>query len=182
MYVVDNTSQVLIGLSISLKDRAQLHKFVATALTNLVKDHFAQMAMTNRNKFGVRSTFWRRQRAACKSDWSDTAAAVVMNREVAQRFYGGTITPKKSKWLTIPQNRKAYGKAARFFKDLRVVKLKTGGLGLFRFVKDQDPELYYLLRKSVNQLGSSDVLPTPEQIEAATRTIVTQYLTRRGLA
>lgn len=178
-YVIDNASAVLKGLSLTLRDRARLHAAVATGARNLVKDHFAGLASTNRNKFGVRSSFWARMQRATRAESSETQAAVVMQREVAQRFYGGVIKPKGKKFLAIPVSRHAYGKAPRSF-DLSVVKF-ANKLLLVNFKRGPEPEVYFVLKKSVKQTGNKDVLPTDKQITETTQSVVKSILERKRL-
>ncbi len=62
--------------------------------------------------------------------------------------FGKVIVPKTSKYLTIPVNKKSYGKSAKSFKDLYVLKTDSGELYLVRNKgKDSIEFLYWLAKK-----------------------------------
>ena len=77
--------------------------------------------------------------------------------------FGGTIRAKKSKYLTIPINRKLFtptgaprfywnapGDIKRQFPNLFVIKSKNGNLLLVRKIDKKSVEPYFLLKKQVN--------------------------------
>jgi hypothetical protein len=84
--------------------------------------------------------------------YSDLVYAAIQN-------YGGTIRPKRSKYLTIPLTQQARNRTAREWgKELRFIESKKGNLLLatVKKRKGKDPQIVpqYLLRKSVEIDGS----------------------------
>lgn len=193
-FVIDNASGDLLALAGQLKNRERLNKVIATAATNLVKDHFAKLAMSNRNKFGVRGTFWKRMRGATREESNVVQAAVAMPHEIAQRRYGGPIRPTGGrKMLTIPIAKEAYGKSAREFDNLVVVRFKDENraylaqisrptLLVLRSVGPQKKDrikLMYALKAFVMQSEDPSILPTDEEFHAVIKKTIQTYIQRR---
>ena len=63
--------------------------------------------------------------------------------------YGCTIEPKRAKYLTVPCNRKAYGKKASDFNDLFFLELPDGSKWLARDKGSDQLEFMFALMKSV---------------------------------
>lgn len=63
--------------------------------------------------------------------------------------FGDTIKPKTSKYLTVPVNKKTYGKSAREFSDLYTLEDSKGGLWLVRNKGKDQIEFMYMLAKEV---------------------------------
>lgn len=187
-YVIDTATPKLLNLIRGLRDREKLNLIMSRAAANLVKDHFAALAGTNKNKFGVRSTFWKRMRQATRSDANPVEAAVVMPREVAQRRFGGVLRPKGGrKMLAIPISKDAYGKSPLEFDDLHVVRLKDKNQAfLVRFrgrdegingpSKSDKMQMLYVLKSSVSQLANPAVLPTDAEFEAVINKAIREYV------
>lgn len=63
--------------------------------------------------------------------------------------FGETIKPKTAKYLTVPVNKKTYGKSAREFSDLWTLEDKSGQLWLVRNKGKEEIEFMYMLAKQV---------------------------------
>lgn len=63
--------------------------------------------------------------------------------------FGGTIVPKRAKWLTLPLTKQARDMKARDFQDTFFLTSRRGNLFIARQVGD-NIETLYLLRKQVN--------------------------------
>jgi hypothetical protein len=98
---------------------------------------------------------------------------------LAQRFFGGTIVPKKGNWLTIPAIAAAYGARARTFNNLRFVyfrpdlaalverlaaTVQRGRNGVYRAVQSSVGTVVYWLKPSVTQAADPTVLPTEDRL------------------
>jgi hypothetical protein len=120
-----------------------------------------------------------------------------MPREVAQRRWGGKITPVNSNWLTLPARAEAYGKRAREFSFLRfaVFHQADGGAPVFALVDTARTDLrgkggkrksiaggkvYFWLRKSVNQKADESILPKDEEIMRVAKDSIGAFLMRQG--
>lgn len=152
----------------------RVNKAISQGALPVVQNHFRGLAATNHNRFGVRSSFWNRMLAATKGDATAEAAIVRMPGEIALRFFGGTVTPKKAKFLAIPARAEAYGKSPRDFTDLRFAVLPEGGPVLIRVVKKSGKsgkdimggEVMYWLRRQATIRANSEVLPTEAELQA----------------
>ncbi len=168
-----------------IKDAASnkeaVNKVIARGVENLVKSHFAEVSSKEKNRFGAKSSFWRRMREQVKS-YSDAAFAYVsMNRAIAQRYFGGTIKPTGTKrYLTIPLSKQSYGKSAEFFgPDLEVYTSHLGNKFLVMETKKRGKkvlEFLYLLKERVTQRGNKAVLPTKQQFQTAMAEAFQKYM------
>ncbi|MEO7933208.1 MAG: hypothetical protein ABIT76_08635 [Chthoniobacterales bacterium] len=97
----------------------------------------------------------------------ENEAALVFNHPgLSRAFRDVTITPTKSKALTIPIAAVAYGRRAGEFAGLFLYKGKTGNAFL-ALQEDGKLKLLYLLLRSVTQKQDRSLLPSQEQWSAA---------------
>lgn len=108
--------------------------------------------------------------------------SIAINKEgLAQRYFGGTISPKKGNWLTIPAIAQAYGKRAGAFHNLRFVYfrpdlaalverlstlVKKDRKGIFRPIASTLGAVFFWLKPSVTQQPDPSVLPTDDEMAA----------------
>ncbi len=184
--IIDTASPALAEILRRAEDRYAIHRVMAISATRCVKDRFAEMAQWQRNKFARPAQFWKRMYRATHWEADATRGAVVMPREVAQRFHGGEIRPTGGKqFLTIPASAKAYRRAARSFTDLILVIFKSprgkaAGMLIQRAKvrKKTTVEVMYWLVRGVNQQGDPRVMPTNDQLSAAIVPVVEDYVLR----
>lgn len=90
-----------------------------------------------------------------------TLWAGTTKKGVTQRYYGGTITAgKSSKLLTIPVHPQAYGRRARSFDDLVLIRSGTPGmLVLGKAGKNSFFTAFYILVPQVYQKPDKSVAP-----------------------
>lgn len=180
---IDTASPALRALLQRTQNKVGVNKVIAVAATRKVRDHFVGVAGWMRNPFGKPAQFWKRMNRATRHEATSTHAAVIMPREVAQRFYGGTIRPTGGRrFLTIPAIAAAYRRSARSFPDLVLVLFKKrAGRGpagaLVQHGKNQSTIFYWLHRK-VTQKADARVLPTSAQIADAVIPEVEAYVLR----
>jgi hypothetical protein len=181
-----------------LRPGASLHRYIADEAMAEVQERFVSLAGSNRGTLG-HSGFWNRMLSGTTALADESAAIVRMPREVAQRFFGGTIRPSGGKnWLTLPMRSEAYNVSARTLNDLRFVPL--GGDRALLVQREQtqfkrvtrgkkkgeiNPKsrthiagglAFYLLVKSVTQQGNRDVLPTDAVFAAAAKRGIQSYI------
>lgn len=192
--IVDDTTPFVQRLALALNGGDRLNRAMVNAALPVFQRHFRALAATNRNPYGVRSGFWNRMLSGTKAIANESEAVIRMPREMALRYFGGTVTPKKSKFLAIPARAEAYNKSPRDFSDLRFAILPVGGPVLIQNeqtrvkfrkgkggIKTIQGEttgggVYYWLRRSATIRGDSGVLPTEQEIMTAVRTGLTSYL------
>ena len=202
----DDARPTFRGISEGMSDKLRMNNAVANAALVPVQRNFRALSQTNRNSFGVRSSFWNRMNSATYADADDSAGYVRMPREVALRYFGGTVMPKKASLLAIPALAAAYGKSPRDFSDLRLaIFTKQGGGKTFALVQNQSqairykrvkgrtkiargpvsgtvagskekPIVFYWLVPSAAIAPNPEVLPSPEVLGAAVKQGVDGYL------
>ena len=121
--IKDTVSPAIEALRKKLGDGKAMHTVVAGAALPVFQRNFQRMAGVEHNRFGARGGFWNRMLSGTKANAENAVAIIRMPREVALRYHGGTVTPKKSKLLAIPARKEAYGKSPRDFSDLRFAVL-----------------------------------------------------------
>jgi hypothetical protein len=182
---LDTARPELRALLRRAKNPIAVHKVMAAAATREVRDHFAKVAIWQRNPFGKPPLFWKRMSRATRPEATATTAAVLIPREVAQRYFGGTIRPTGGRrLLTIPARAEAYRRSARSFDDLVLIIFKArsgrGPVGaLIRHGKSESTVLYWLKRK-VTQKSDQRVMPSTAQIASAVVPEVEAYLLREA--
>jgi len=185
--IKDMASPQIIRLRRKLADREATHGAIATQELILFQGNFQRLGVTNKNKLGARSGFWSGVRSQTIARGTADAVIVSMPNTVALRRFGGTVTPKTSKFLTIPARKEAYGVRARNINDLRFAVLAKGGPALVKEVMPKAPrqskgagrvytlnrdseaakpkvEVWYWLRRSTTIKPNPAVLPTRAEI------------------
>lgn len=170
-------------LKSAILDKESGNKAMAIGLEKLIKDNFDAISTTEKNKFGKGSSFWLRMRRGTKSGSTSDLVFVDMPRPVAQRYFGGTITPTGSKrYLTIPISAKSYGKSARFFDELEIYTSHLGNKFLVLKKKVRKKTVYeflYLLKERVFTKPNKRVLPSREEMVANMNESYAVYLKSR---
>lgn len=182
-----------------LLNRGDLNRAAAEGALPLFQNNFQRMAATQQNVL-KHTGFWNRMLAATRADSTDEAGIISMPREVAQRYFGGTITPKSGKFLSIPARTEAVGVSPRQMDNLVFVVLGDAGPALVlksdthrakqagknkgqltpvtgaETATHGEGAVMYWLRASVDQEGDESVLPADGDIAAAAIHGVETYL------
>ena len=110
----------------------------ARGVTSYLKKFYKEKDANEPNKLapGRRTHFWNRRIGgnvqAPKSEGTGKVVVAIDGDILPHKIKGGTITAKRSKYLTIPLAPEAYGRKARRFPDLFVIKSKKGNLLLVK--------------------------------------------------
>lgn len=157
---------------------------------NRLKSHFRQKDRTEPNKLmGARQHFWRgvadSVQAPRLAAAGHSVTVSIPHPAIAQKVRGGTIRPKRVKFLTIPVSPDAYGRTARTFTAetgyklvlLRVGKRGSGG-GVLASVRGAGLQVEYVLRSSVTQAPDADALPDAGAMSAALLLRAERYVAR----
>jgi hypothetical protein len=155
-----------------LKDAAAdgpLGNVLGRAGANVLKKHFREKNKTPNKLGGTRTNFWSRVAESVQSPRVAGGNLVihVSHPAIAQKVFGGTITAKKAKNISIPIDPKAHGKSPRVFPLLQFAMTKAGVklLGL----KDGNGGMnwLYVLKPSVDQDPDPTALPKDADVGAA---------------
>ncbi len=187
----DQARPMLDRLGLVLRSRKRVNRAVAAGALPVFQGRFRELSSSNRNPFGVRGGFWNRMLSGTRASADDDKATISMPGEMRLRYYGGTVTPKKGKFLSIPAREEAYGKSPREFDDLRFVPTSRGGMLVKRYrgmkkVKGEKRiagnrsagNVFYWLVRSATIRGDPNVLPSGEVIRDAAIGGVQSYLER----
>ncbi len=164
------------------------------AIGNDLRSHFRARNAEGNKRGWPRTNFWSKIRSqVAEMPATDTEGKVVIAApELAQKIYGGTITPKRGKFLALPMTaeaKKAGSPREGGMADLFIINcLKFGGgLWLARNKgkgKRAALELQYKLVPSVTQAPDPRALPPPETLETsagkAAETIIGRVLRGGG--
>jgi len=154
----DRVSDILKDIK-GMPEHRVVQNAIAYAGEATVREHLYEKD-AQPNKMGAPKTHYYRQAG-------DSASGSVVNGKITitvkqlgirQRYYGGVITPKKAKRLTIPLRPEARGKRASEFRNLYI-----RGKALGRDVGGSFQALYALVAR-VNQKADKTVLPDNEKM------------------
>jgi hypothetical protein len=187
--VNDTVTPALKRRTLRLSDARARHRAMAEAALPFFQRRFVALASSNRNAFGARSTFWNRMLSGTRATSTLLEAVVSMPREVALRYFGGTVTPKGSKYLTIPARKEYYGKSARQFSDLRFAmignrmalvqadsqRVSFKGGKVTRGRKTGGAVAYWLVPRA-NIKGDRSILPSDAEIAERINTSLRRFL------
>jgi len=185
--ISDGATPVLDGLIEALEDGKGLHSAIAAEAEVLTRDYILSIAPSRHKtaeRLGATPTgYLERAAEGVTSRGEEDQAVLILGGDVggfARAFGDVTITPKKGKYLTIPNKAAAYGKRAGEIDDLEVlVYRKSGGgftLALGREDDDGERDVFYWLVKEVNQKQDRSLLPSDDQYLAAAELGAIGYL------
>ena len=146
----------------------------ARGVTSYLKKFYREKDANEPNKLapGRRTHFWNRRIGgnvqAPKSEGTGKVVVAIDGDILPHKIKGGTITAKRSKYLTIPLAPEAYGRKARRFPDLFVIKSKKGNLLLVKPDKSSGsvPRKKFSAKKEAKRK-----LPKTERPKVETKTL-----------
>ncbi len=175
----DEATPILRSLIAGLEDPTGLHAEIAAEAEALTRDYIRSIAPSRHKtaeSLGAKPTgYLERAAEGVTSRGESDAAVVALGGDVAgfARAFGDvTITPKKSKYLTIPAKAAAYGKRAGEIDDLDLIVFKNSAadsfaMALGRRLEGGTVDVYYWLRRKVFQEQDRSLLPSDDQYLAA---------------
>lgn len=161
-----------------------IRKVMGRAIANRVRKHFTRLDGERPNKLGgARTHFYAQARRSVQQPQlvgGDGIQVSINHVGIAQRYFGGEITPKNAKWLTLPVHPEAYGHRAREFGDLEFVPIDEGRRAMLVRPNEASPngigEVFYLLVKRVTQRPDPSVMPTNAELRDDALTAGDNYL------
>lgn len=174
----DGASPTLLRIANSVAHRRPLNAAIGKRGEIELQRHFTRRT-SEPNKRGWTSPagrFWERIRKTTVLSKVDEAGATVTIADpaMAQKVYGGVITPKERKYLALPAIAAAYGRSPLTQQQLKpIVRFIDGSrravaLGTIEGKgKDRKETIWYWLVKSVRQDKDEQALPPSDQFEAA---------------
>lgn len=191
--VQDTGTKILRTVSQAIQP-ARIGPIIGRSANNTIREHLFGVNASRPNKLGGKRTNYYAQAArATQFQMQGDAVIVSINQiGIAQRYFGGKITPKTAKFLAIPASPIAHGKRPREFAGLVVLwSIKTHqpfalAVGARAYadgkrvknISNKEGEILFWLKKSVTQAPDKTVLPYDEQIDARIDRDVASYLDR----
>jgi len=179
-----------------------LNPIVGRSAVNTFREHLFGVDRARPNALGgSRTHFYAAAARGTHFDVLPDGVMLSVNQVgIRQRVVGGTITPKKAKYLTIPARAEAHGKRASEFNDLvvvfgaggRPVALARASQSLIGHKRDKvtghvtgatkrgsaGGEILFWLRKSVTQQADPSVVPYMELVAQRIGRDVEQHINR----
>lgn len=180
--ITDTALPALKRVRTRVQSRA-LRNAVGFGVKELLQDHFFQLDRTRPNRLGgKRSHFYAKAaQATFHKVVSKGVIAGTAHPGMAQRFFGGTIRPRKAKALTIPIHPEAHGKRAREFDDLALIQTGTPGVAILAKTGKNTFIPFFILLRSVFQEPDPTVLPKDSVILNVALFHAARSLQRLGL-
>lgn len=180
--VTDTASARIREIAAQLARPEALYKDCGRRLANDLRKHFVKLDAAQSPKHGGMSThFWTDVRNATGNPITDaTGVSVTIHHAAfAQKLFGGTITAKNGRSLTIPIHPLAHGRRASVFEEESGHKLfRPIGKRLLMANIDGTPTPIYALAASVNQEPDPEALPRQEELSAAAVDTAEKHLVR----
>lgn len=158
--IEDAATPSLRALAAAMADRKPLHAALGKRAETDLRAHFAAREREPNRRNWPKQHLWARIRTATAMVSADSSGATVAiaHPAMAQKVYGGTITPKEGKYLTLPAIAAAYGRSPLAVDGLEVFWGRDGGETRPRALGKEGTVWYWLVR-SVTQDPDPDALP-----------------------
>ena len=161
-----------LGGSADIASDHALLRILGRRGANDLKKHFRSRNSTPNKLGGRRSNFWLQVASSVQSPVIAGTSSVridITHPAYAQKLYGGTITAKRAKFLTIPVHPQAYGRTAAVFEretGIELFRPQTSEGVLVRLLMGIGPDggltVYYVLKRSVTQKADPNAFPNRE--------------------
>lgn len=144
-------------------DKGRHLPVMARAAANEVKENFRVLGLS-RHRAAAPFSFYARARGATNSGVDGGKAYVSIDHEgIGLRLLGGTVKPRRGKYLTIPVADEAIGKRVGEFDDLTWIFNKRTQTGVVL----RQGKVLYALTKSTTHKPDPTVLPTTDVLQTA---------------
>jgi len=118
--IKDGATYTLTKLAEGLTNRRPLNAAVGKRGESELREHFRERNQEPNKKGWPSQDFWNRIRKSTALAAVDDSGATIAISDpaITQKIYGGEITPKEGKYLTLPAIAIAAGRSARTFQNL----------------------------------------------------------------
>jgi len=147
-----------------------LTKAIGMDCSELTKSHLRALDVARPNRLGgSRTHYYARAAASTRADTTPGMVAIrIQQIGLRLHYYGGVVTPKIAKLLTIPATAEAHGKRAREFNDLYMAFNKARRPYALR-QKGTDKVFYWLASKTTH-LPDKSVIPSDQAYRGQAKT------------
>lgn len=193
-------AQILLNLLKAVNGPDPLMQLIGRAVAGETKAHYRALHLTNPNKMGgKRQNFWLGVADSVQQPkvGMATATVAISHPVIAHKAglgpAGGTITPKRRKWLALPAKKEAYGLSPISYAQgtatervLRFVQFSPELAALLE-ITGQGPKggkkwgVAYWLRKEVKQKPMANALPSEEKLKPVVVEVIDNFLAALAL-
>jgi len=182
--------QQRLGFLVSrLDDPTALWKVVGRRGANELKSHFRKRNRVPNRLGGKRTNYWRRIADSVQNPEIEPRAVTITigDPTFGQKLFGGRITAKNAKNLSLPVDPLAHGRTVAVFKQETGIELfffrpKARGLGKYLAGKNEDGSsgirVFYRLTPFVDQKPDPEALPKDAVFDAALLDETEKYVAR----
>lgn len=153
-------------------------KIAAHTAARATQDHFAKLGGSrHRSAAGMTSFYARAAKGTTGRVDGENVVVSIDALGIALRRYGGTVTPKRSKYLAIPDedNSAAIQNSPRRVPGLHFRRNASGNGGR---LTDSTGRVFYWLVKSTTHKADPSVLPTADDFDKAITPVIQSHLDR----
>lgn len=192
-FIDHGTVSDLQAIAKRVRNPEAMLKVVGRRGANELRAHFRRRNATPNKLGGRRSNFWNKIASSTNNPVAEGPGRVrisITDPRLAQKVYGGRITPKRRKALTIPVAPEAYDRTVPEFQQetgIQLFLLRKKGGGLTNLLagaiggSGHRFKVYYTLQPYVDQAADPEALPPPAVFGAALVDESQSYLTREVL-
>lgn len=154
-----------------------IRKLAGHAAARKTRSHFAARA-SSRHRSHMPFNYWAQAAGATSSQVSGNDIVVSVDQVgVGLHYHGGTVTPKRGRYLAIPANPIAEQYSPREFDLFFFRSKRTGTAGLAAKGEDKLRVMYWL-KTSVTHQPDPTVLPSADDYINAITPVVDDYIER----
>lgn len=179
---IQKPSDFVVKVAEELQDRRKLNAALGNRVEDELRDHFILRNSQPNKRNWKKQNWWAGVADATGLDevTNDHAVVKVAHSEgFALRVNGGTIVPREKKALTIPLVEEAYGKSVDEYERGSGRRLfRPSGSSILAYGDENSLTPVYYLARRVQIDKDEHALPAPEQIRAALREEVADYMDR----
>lgn len=173
--VTDGASPVLQRLTQALGRPRPITEAVAQSTVVELQNHFLARNREPNKRGWTKQNFWTKEgrEKTAAADLQDSRATVaVASPAIAHKFTGGTIRPKRGKYLAIPLTAEAYKAGSPREGAMSNLVFAGGYRGGSAFLGRRDGQFgsltrHYLLVRSVTHAPGPRTLPEPQVLATA---------------
>lgn len=185
---IKTTVNALYELAAKTLAPRPLNTVAATAATKVARRYFQLLDATRPNQLGGKRThFWGKYAQYTHPFADENKASVVISDPVgpgqplAAHYYGATITPTNSKFLTVPAIAAAHGVRARDYPSALSFALVGGKYPALvaednHGKKNRAGQVVYWLAKSITLQADESVLPPEAALLVEVKAALLRYL------